>query len=140
MTEERDIELLLGLIRLSGGSIEGRKRLQKMVCIMKHKDNIPFSFSFRPYFFGPYSQELSNVVETMVGANVLEEEPEFLAPGVVQYRYKLSNYGEKLAEKVLQKPENRGLDKTLGKISSNLNALPTLELVSISKKLDLSNG
>jgi hypothetical protein len=46
----RNFTLLILLFDALGGKIEGRKHIQKIVCISKYKYNLPFPFEFYPYF------------------------------------------------------------------------------------------
>ena len=73
-----------------------------MVCVMKYKDGVPFSFEFKPYFYGPYSEDLSDVIETLVGAGLLVEERELIWPSrLVRYRYSLSGKGKELSDRIV---------------------------------------
>jgi uncharacterized protein YwgA len=134
LSDVNDFALLLCVFRDSGGFIEGRKRLQKIVCTMKYKNKIPFSFDFRPYFYGPYSEELAEIVDTLVGTGLLKEWPEPLGEDVVKYTYELSNKGKELATRT-----ERALDKKLltkiQESSEEMKGLSTSELVSLSKKV-----
>jgi uncharacterized protein YwgA len=137
MVEAKDVDLLLALFHLCGNQVDGRKRLQKMVCVLKHKDNIPFSFTFKPYFYGPYSEELASLIEIMKGAGLLEEETSAIAPGIVQYRYHLLKKGERAFQSSgLQ--VRRNLLSSLRNEVQRLSNLPTSELVSLAKQQTLS--
>jgi len=134
LVDVNDFALLLCLFRDSGGLIEGRKRLQKIVCTMKYKNKIPFSFAFRRYFYGPYSEELADIVDSMVGTGLLKERSEFLGPDIVQYTYQLSDKGNELAERTVNVLDEKLVTK-LQKSSEEINELPTSELVSLSKRV-----
>ena len=101
---------------------------------MKYKNKIPFSFQFRPYFYGPYSEELTGLVDTMVGAGLLEESSEPLGPGVVKYRYQLSDKGKELAERVVSVLDSKMITK-IETSAVELGELSTSELVSMSKRV-----
>ena len=134
MVDVSDFALLLCLFRDSGGLIEGRKRLQKIVCTMKYKNKIPFSFEFRRYFYGPYSEELADIVDSMVGTGLLKERSELLGPDIVQYIYQLSDKGKELAERTVNVLDKKLVTK-LQKSSEEINEIPTSELVSLSKRV-----
>ena len=86
-----NIFLLLAMFKCANQQkIEGRTRLQKLVCILKHRYNIPFSYSFKPYYYGPYSDEITDTVETLVGLGLLTKKKEAFAPGIVKYTYELT--------------------------------------------------
>ncbi len=133
MADVNDFALLLCVFRDSGGFIEGRKRLQKIVCTMKFKNKIPFSFEFRPYFYGPYSEDLSEIVDAMVGTGLLKEWSEMLGSDVVRYNYELSDRGKEMAEKFVKVLDEKLITK-VQKSSEEMNELATSELVSLSKR------
>jgi len=101
---------------------------------MKYKNKIPFSFEFRRYFYGPYSEELADIVDSMVGTGLLREWSELLGPDVVQYTYQLSDKGEELAEKTVNVLDEKLVTK-LQKSSKEIKALSTSDLVSLSKRV-----
>ena len=134
MADVNDFALLLCLFRDSGRLIEGRKRLQKIVCTMKYKNKIPFSFEFRRYFYGPYSEDLADIVDSMVGTGLLKEWSELLGPDVVKYTYGLSDKGKELAERTVNVLDKKLITK-IQKSSEEMSELPTSELVSLSKRV-----
>ncbi len=137
MVEVKDVDLLLALFRLCDNQIDGRKRLQKMVCVLKYRDNVPFSFSFKPYFYGPYSEELANLVEIMKGAGLLEEETSSIAPGIVQYRYHLLKKGEQTFQRSSFQVRRNLLNSIRNEVA-HLSNLSTSELVSLAKQQTMS--
>jgi uncharacterized protein YwgA len=69
-----DVSLLIAAFGFHNGQmIEGRTRIQKEICLLKFKSKIPFAFNYKSYFYGPYSEELSETVNLLVGAKVLRE-------------------------------------------------------------------
>ncbi len=139
MISGSDIALLLALFRICDNSVSGRKRLQKMVCILKFRYGIPFSFSFKPYFYGPYSEELSDLVETMKSVGILNEVTAPIAPGIVQYRYNLTAKGVTAFQRsrsLIDKATLQMMERKIGE----LNDLPTRELVILSKQQVLLAG
>src|SRR6267143_4620487 len=103
MAGDADFALLLSTIYLSKGEIKGRKRLQKIVCILKYHYSIPFQFEFRPYFYGPYSQQLADAISLLEAVGLVEEVEEELPSGILQYDYFLTKKGEKTTEEILSK-------------------------------------
>ncbi len=127
--------LLLALFHFSKQHrIEGRKRLQKLVCIMKHGNNIPFSFNFKPYYYGPYSEELTEALDTLTGLGYLKEEKEWISDGISQYSYELTPSAKEQLESELKKisPEELDLEK-IKKSTEELEDKLTEELVLESK-------
>ena len=81
-------------------TIEGRKRFQKKVCILKHEYEVPFSFEYIPYYYGPFSENLASSLDNLVGLGyVLEERTEY--SGLLQYTYRLTSSGEEFAKNQL---------------------------------------
>lgn len=132
MTSSTDFILLLHLIN-SSDRVEGRKRLQKMVCIAKNQDKVPFTFNFKPYFYGPYSEDLSDTVDSLRGAGLIEEERINITDSVSQYQYFLTDKGRE-AIRNSNYELHIAIDKLLSSIRK-MNLLETNELVRIAKNL-----
>jgi uncharacterized protein YwgA len=98
-----DIDLLVVFFGLYGNSVNGRTRVQKDICILKHDAGIPFNFDFEPHYYGPYSSELTDTVDTLIAAGLLEERIEFLPPGIFRYDYALTGEGKRMFSSI----ENR---------------------------------
>lgn len=128
-----DIELLLLTIYYHDNYINGRKRLQKIVCILKEEFGINFSYSFKSYFYGPYSDSLYDTLNTLVSSNIVEEDIEIIneEEEVYQYFYKLNDTN--VIESIIEKDV-----ETANEISSAINQLKELntsDLVRRSKKV-----
>ncbi len=95
---------VLQLIDYLGGSIEGRKKLQKLVYLIQHKGG-PFKEVFQYHLYGPFSEQLANELEEMRGFGLVEEIKELGVSGH-KYRYSLTDDGKKL----LQSMPGSGLD------------------------------
>jgi uncharacterized protein YwgA len=135
MIADQDVAFILQLFSSVGGAIEGRKRLQKLVFILKEERGIPFSFSFQPYFYGPYSEDLTDLIETLVSSQFLREEEEEMWPGIVQYDYTLTEKGEILLRRLQQLPQLKAKLEEVRGNSIALNSLETRDLVAMSKRL-----
>jgi hypothetical protein len=98
LTTALDIALLINFFGHYNGSVRGRTRIQKDICILKYKDNIPFTFEFESNYYGPYSYSLSDTVDTLIAAGLLEETVVLLSSGVKRYDYKLTQEGNELFE------------------------------------------
>jgi len=129
-----NIFLLLSMFHFTNQrKIEGRKRLQKLVCILKHGHEVPFSFNFKPYYYGPYSEELTDVVDTLVGLGLLAEKKELLSSGISKYVYELTPQG---GEKVEERLRNENTDIDIGRfqtLTHELQDKSTEDLVLESK-------
>ena len=134
MKNKSDMFLLLLLLHLQK-QIKGRTRLQKTVCVLKHKFGVDFSFNFKSYYFGPYSKSLSDALSLLHGTNLVRETPETLGPGIVRYNYQLTEKGEEIARAIVSKTNK---SKSLAKFENDLNEIQqfsTPGLISLSKKV-----
>lgn len=75
------------------GEVVGRKKLQKMIFIAK-KLNFPFYEKYDFHFYGPYSEEVTLKIEELTNLGLVTEVQEKVN-GYVQYRYSLSEAGER---------------------------------------------
>lgn len=82
-----DYGLIARLVDMAGG-IDGRKKLQKLVFILKHV-GVPFTEDFRFHLYGPYSEALAAKVVEMVELGVLTEAKVETPNGFPTYRYAL---------------------------------------------------
>lgn len=138
MVTQDDLHFLMETIHFSG-TIQGRKRLQKTICVLKHRDNIPLGFGFTPYFYGPYSEELADSIQSLIGAGYLNEQANEIAEGVYQYDYSLTDQGRQAIQFLLD--ENAATYNTPSQQIENLvnriNAMELNELVRLSKTLEI---
>lgn len=132
MATLNDLAFLLALLRYSGGRVEGRKRIQKLVYLLIKEHNIPFTFKFVPYFYGPYSSELSIFLETLVGLGLVEEEGETISPRVIKFNYSLTKKGEKVLERALEQVDRAHI-LNLKKFIEETMTMDTYELVNRAK-------
>lgn len=132
-----DALLLLASLLHYKKPIRGRTRLQKIIYLLKTRYGIPFSFNFRPYYYGPYSDELSNLISFLNALNFTEEKAEFLELGVIRFNYTLTERGKKYvenAEKNLDK-ETLEIIKKLKKSITELSTVDTPKLIAEAKSL-----
>jgi uncharacterized protein YwgA len=125
-----DIELLLLLFHLNNGAIRGRKRIQKLVFLLKKQYEVPFRFDFKPYFYGPYSEELAETMQILVQVGLLRERVSVLESGFAQYSYGLTRE----AADIIRKSKVPDLGKFKRAVAL-LYTMSTSELVRLSKKL-----
>lgn len=82
----RTIELLR-LLRVCE-QIEGRKKLQKMVHILREAGH-PFAYRYGYHFHGPFSAELKGEIDALVQEQLIDEQPGGSTSGnFVQYSYR----------------------------------------------------
>jgi uncharacterized protein len=92
-------EVILALIKHNGGEIKGRTKLQKLVFFANVMFNL--DISFRPYYFGPYSDDVAISTNYLIAMNLINEAQEHF-PDMqfgtsyesVRYTYKLTSNGE----------------------------------------------
>ncbi len=136
MAGDTDLSLLISAIHFSKGEIKGRKRLQKTICILKYAHKIPFDFSFRPYFYGPYSEQLAEAMNVLEAVGLVVEVEDPLPSGIIQYDYFLTKKGEKVAEDIVSKRvHDKNLLSTLKTAMAEISNLETSELVTMAKSV-----
>jgi uncharacterized protein YwgA len=130
--KSQDILLLLYLINKLE-KVEGRKRLQKLIYILKNVYNIPFTFLFRPYYYGPYSDELSEAVDSLRSVDAIGEELVERSSGIYQYNYVIYDKGRSILQNQLQGTQT--IIDRLDIAIEKLRDIDTWKLVTISKKI-----
>jgi uncharacterized protein YwgA len=131
-----DISYLLATFALSGGTIEGRKRLQKIICVLKHQYDVPFSYNYIPYHYGPYAENLASTIDMLVGIGFLEEQQNVMFDDIIQYIYKLTPEGKKFAERSMAQMKKQD-PELLGKMTeavAEMNDMSIADLVKLSKQ------
>lgn len=83
--------------------VTGRKKLQKMIYIAK-KMKFPFVEKFELHMYGPYSEELTLRIEELCEMGFLQEE-RVDKGSYVQYKYNVSEEGERFLETAKPAPE-----------------------------------
>lgn len=134
MPTKVDIALLISVFGLhEGNKIEGRTRIQKEICLLKHKSNLPFTFDYKPYYYGPYSEELSETINTLVGVKLLKETVIHVGFNSFRYDYTLTGQGRELFNKIRKNLESHIV--VLQKEVKGLEGIGTPELVSLAKAI-----
>lgn len=100
MIKKSDIVLLIAFFGSYNSKVKGRTRVQKDICILKHKERIPFNFKFEPNYYGPYSYELTDTIDTLVAAGLLEQRISLLSSGIRRYDYSLTEEGDEMFQKI----------------------------------------
>lgn len=96
------------------GKVEGRKRLQKMIHLMIVA-GYDVDASFRIHRYGPFSEEVASVADTMVIEGELEEYIEAAGPyGTFQYLYR--------------SPRKGRVSQKIATLIKSLNEFSTVEL------------
>jgi len=121
------------------GTIEGRTRFQKIVYLAQRERNVPQVFRFIPYYYGPYSKSLTNLISFFKTIGFLEERRVKLGLDVFRYDYSLTERGMSFYERILRTLGEQAttVRSTIKRVASELRDVPTTVLVSRAKKLAL---
>jgi len=119
--------ILIGQLFKTVGTVEGRKKLQKMVHILQYF-GVPFNIRFGYLHYGPFSSELQSQLDIFEAEGLLREEPS------VAGNFKTSKFSPQpalldLVEKVAGTEEANfaGMAAELnGKSAQELEAISTL--------------
>lgn len=122
---------VLYLIKQPQECFQHRIRLQKLILIGKLKYRIPFSFSYGSYYYGPYSSDLTALVERCVKLNLIEELREDIN-GYTMYSYRLTQLGEKFLEK---EKLNNSIAKKITKLWQDYRYLSNEPIINEAKRL-----
>ncbi len=136
MIKALDVALLISFFGSYSSSVKGRTRVQKDICILKHKEGIPFNFEFESHYYGPYSNELADTIDTLVASGILEEKIVNLSSGVRRYDYSLTEEGYEMFRKirVSLKAKSPELLAELRKQARSLRKMSISEVVNLAKK------
>lgn len=131
MSDKSDIALLITVFGLhKDKKIEGRTRIQKEVCLLKFKSKIPFTFNYKSYYYGPYSEELSETINTLVGVKLLKEIITSVGYNSYRYDYSLTKQGEELFKRIC--PKSNSLRQLRQEVKA-FESIETPSLVSLAK-------
>jgi uncharacterized protein YwgA len=134
VSNEKDLQLLISVFGVHKGSkIEGRTRIQKEICLLKYQSREPFTFDYKSYYYGPYSEDLAETIERLVTLRFLEEKITSVGIDSLRYDYILTEAGKESFRKIRQ-----NLSDSVTRISREvreLDDLPTPSLVSLAKRI-----
>lgn len=106
MIGDNDQRELLLLVTKLAGKVSGKTKLQKLVYLVQTESGIPRwgkVFAFEPYLYGPFSDEVSSVVDQLVGEELVNPDHYlYVAQGKtgVTSSFELSEKGQQAAERV----------------------------------------
>ena len=83
-----DLEGALAVARLIAelGSVDGRKRIQKIVHLLGEAGHADFKRRFILHFYGPFSRKLAAQLDFLCAAELVREEPPHEGSGAYSYR------------------------------------------------------
>jgi uncharacterized protein YwgA len=132
-----NILLTLATLYFHKNPIKGRTRFQKTIYLLQKEYDVSFDFDFRPYYYGPYSDELSDIFSLLRAMNFVEERTEYFGMGITRYSYRLTEKGRKYF-KMYESQADRETVAAIGKIQKEIpkvSKLPTPNLIAKSKQL-----
>lgn len=133
MAKPIDIALLISFFGVHGSKVRGRTRIQKDICILTYRDQIPFTFEFEPNYYGPYSGELTDILETLVAAGLLEESIVYLPRfDVRRYDYALTQEGRKMFKGIQKSLVDTNSD-VFRRLKSNTEELEKMSIPEVAK-------
>lgn len=111
-------EALLMSIKAAGGSIKCRTTIQKLLYFEKIFDIV--DAEYKPHFYGPYSWQVSNSIQSLTSLNFIEERMDSFVQldgarkRIDRYSYILSDDGRDLTDGLIK--ENMALYKRIEKL------------------------
>jgi len=90
MTIEDRIAGAIDIVRIAGGRIVGRTRLQKIACLLE-LSQLGYGFHFEYHHFGPYSEDLTTAIQIAVIEQKLDEIEQRANWGGIYSDYRLSS-------------------------------------------------
>lgn len=133
-------EVVLAIVQTLG-TVPGRTVLQKISFFLNN--SLGLGIEFKPYFYGPYSEEIAVATDSLVGYGFLEEESIRLSSSTTdnpmseskQYKYSLTPRGKKLVEaRSANLPEYRLVEEKIQDFERNgLNLQSATLLAAIAK-------
>jgi uncharacterized protein YwgA len=99
------------VLHASGGKIEGRTKLQKIVYFVGTMTGMADDLGYRAHFYGPYSGEVAGAVNDLRGLGFLEQRTSSAGATdpkgfeVTRYDYELTPAGKQIAEDKARKEQ-----------------------------------
>lgn len=138
LPQNTDLALLVSIFGAHPNNvIEGRTRIQKLVCVLKYRDHVSTDFKFKSHFYGPFSEELAESIDRLVGMKVLDERVVQVGYDSYRYDYELTPQGLKIFERIKEKLDAND-PSNFRKISEAINQLENLntnDLIDLAKSV-----
>ena len=138
MKKIRPLYLALLVAKASpGGTIDGRTRIHKLIYLeqlMAKRSDV----SFRPYYYGPFSDELASGLSEAVALGLLREH--IYSPGdsddIINYIYDLTESGKTFYEEIVSKADEiKDVEKPLLRIQNLTHGLTVTQVSCMAKAL-----
>ena len=130
-------QILLIVIGHTGEKgLPGRTRLQKLVYFLSKRMHLPASYS--PYYYGPYSEQVSASLESLVERGLIDENVNtFESDGPFEgkkYTYTLTEDGRAVMEALRRKHADE-FQRISEHISALLSNAPSTRALAVASKL-----
>jgi uncharacterized protein YwgA len=118
------------------GVLTGRTRIQKLVYFLR--EHLPIAASYTPYYYGPYSEEVTASLDSLVASGLLDEHVESLdTEGPFEgrvYRYTLTSDGHEVLDSL--RSGHSGDVARIEKLASTLlKGKPSTATLAVASKL-----
>jgi uncharacterized protein YwgA len=107
--------------------LEGRKRLQKLMYLMKYA-GFPIEVRYSWHYYGPYSADLALQIDSLVDSGLLKEEDMVLG-----YRYKTSEAGKTALAQVEGYRGNRKIRQFVSAWLDDFKSFSTYKVSDLEK-------
>jgi uncharacterized protein YwgA len=126
---DKDLIIPLYLIALSGGSLWGRTRLQKLVFLSQKAMKNKVNYNFTKARFGPLSYDLYSLMENLISMGFVNEKSDTTRSGNEVIIYKLTNEGKEFLDYSLDKNLSRSAKKAVERVHSEYGNMPLVNLL-----------
>jgi len=139
--DEKDYEIpredlfgILYLINKESPFFRFKTKLQKLILIARIEFKYPFSFSFKPYYYGPYCEEINNVLGLLFLSGLIRTTVEELNDNSI-YKYQLTEDGLNLLKSLSNKEEFKSLSRKIDDLWSKFAQKTIREIVDYAKRI-----
>lgn len=128
-------EILMPLLLVESlGRLKGKTRFQKLVYIIQNEASnrnvAATSFDYEIHYYGPFSSELTKIIEGLEVDHLLDEEVEMTPSGYTRYVYSVTDKGRKLLDDARNKRLiAKELEKIVKKIADDYGITDLSQLV-----------
>ena len=112
-------DVVLTVVSNEGGSFTGNTLLQKKIFFLN--EGLSIGISFKPHYYGPYSEEVASEINTLVGLNFLSKSVETFPSENIwgeirRYTYELTEEGNELLEEIKNERDYNSIIDFLNKM------------------------
>jgi len=127
----KDVEKLLFFLSKLG-TVRGRTRFQKLMFLLKEKEDIDLGYKFIPYCYGPYAHDLQLELDMLEAAGFIQVKHQ---EGNL-YVHSLTEKGKEVTNLIAKNMEKNELQK-ITKSLKKYKRKSTVSLIRESKKLQV---